>query len=86
MERTNKHSKRSSATALAFEIKDKFIAHREKRLDTESLNKEICYYMGTYHQIILVNGEFHKQMYNIVGKKRIEYIKNVLKSSLKDKE
>jgi hypothetical protein len=81
MEKTNKYSKRSSATALAFEIKDKFIAHREKRLDTESLNKGICYYMGTYHQIILVNGEFHKQMYNIVGKKRIDYMRSVFKSS-----
>lgn len=81
MEKTNKHSKRSSATALAFEIKDKFIAHREKRLDTESLNNEICYYMETYQNVLLVNGELHKQMYNIVGKKRIDYMRNVFKSS-----
>lgn len=66
-----------SATALAFEIKGKFIAHREKRLATELLNKEICRYMIEYKDVLFVNGDFNTQMHNILGKRRIEYMKSV---------
>lgn len=60
-------ARKISTTALAFEIKNKFIAHREGRLDTQSLNFEICRYMYTYNKIIIIGGDFHSQMYNILG-------------------
>lgn len=73
----NRPPKRTSATALAFEIKEKSIARREKRLATELLNKEICRYMSEYKDVLFVNGDFNPQMYNILGKRRIEYMKSV---------
>ena len=73
MKRISKPSK----TSVSFQMMDKFIAHREGKISTAILNDEILCCLEKHSDLLIINGDFHKSVYNILGKNRVKYIKQI---------